>query len=554
MRPTFYIIILIICLLTVSRVEADGVERLKCPIIKIDAERLPDMNVPRSGHSVFFVNDELTVAGGHTSGFVLTPTVEYFKDGEWHLLQTVYNHDGGVSIVMKSGKVLLAGGFKDNLGIGQSFEVEFYDPVTHQSKGFGCLDQKRVSGAALELDSGRVMIAGNWYADDGIEIFDGKTSFLHVKEVSQSRSLPHVFRTSNDAVIVAGYDSHGEPIDTIIVDRLYGEPFRNELFENWKPLHYDLVQHGDDSFIGDETNGEFRYLMPVKNGIGQLAIVEVRDTVFSPLATSCPVPMMSQWGTISYITPVYADRKHKRGYVVGFDDTNRLYALCIDYSKLPAPLTLYHTDPLPEAGMMTIPVLTPDGNLILTGGVGSEANSNFSPLASVWLLRLNGEESAGFAAGTKGWLWWALAAILIAAIVAFVMKFRKPRPQPTTEDVLEPLPQKENTLLMQRICELMDERQLYLQQGLRVSDIASVLGTNSRYISDCIKANRGYSLSQFINGYRIEHSKKLMIEHPEMKLSTVATESGFSNDKALGRSFKEFTGLTPTEWKNKNIK
>ncbi|MBR4728751.1 MAG: hypothetical protein IK075_00660, partial [Prevotella sp.] len=332
---------------------------MKCPIIKIDAERLPDMNVPRSGHSVFFVNDELTVAGGHTSGFVLTPTVEYFKDGEWHLLQTVYNHDGGVSIVMKSGKVLLAGGFKDNLGIGQSFEVEFYDPVTHQSKGFGCLDQKRVSGAALELDSGRVMIAGNWYADDGIEIFDGKTSFLHVKEVSQSRSLPHVFRTSNDAVIVAGYDSHGEPIDTIIVDRLYGEPFRNELFENWKPLHYDLVQHGDDSFIGDETNGEFRYLMPVKNGIGQLAIVEVRDTVFSPLATSCPVPMKSQWGTISYITPVYADRKHKRGYVVGFDDTNRLYALCIDYSKLPAPLTLYHTDPLPEAGMMTIPVLTP---------------------------------------------------------------------------------------------------------------------------------------------------------------------------------------------------
>ena len=175
-------------------------------------------------------------------------------------------------------------------------------------------------------------------------------------------------------------------------------------------------------------------------------------------------------------------------------------------------------------------------------------------MASVWLLRLNGEETAGFAVGTKGWLWGLLAVILIVMIVVFVMKRLKSRSKPTTEDVLEPLPQKEDTVLMQRICELMDERQLYLQQGLRVSDIASVLGTNSRYISDCIKANRGYSLSQFINGYRIEHSKKLMIEHPEMKLSTVATESGFSNDKALGRSFKEFTGLTPTEWKNKNIK
>ena len=554
MRQALHIIILSICLLTVSRADAGGAEGLNCPVVRIDAERLPDMTVPRSGHSAFFLNGELTVVGGHTSGFVLTPTAEYFKDGEWHLLPTVYSHDGGISTVMKSGKVLLAGGFKDNLGIGQSFEVEFYDPATHQSKGFSCLDQKRASGAALELDSGRVMIVGNWYADDGIEMFDGKTSFSHVRGVSQSRSLPHVFRTSDDAMIVAGYDFHGEPIDSIIIDRLYGEPFRSELFDTWKPLHYDLVQHSGDSFIGDETKGEFRYLMPVKNEMGQLAIVEVRDTVFSPLSISGPVPMKSQWGAINYITPVYADRKHKKGYVVGFDDTNRLYALCIDYSRLPAPLTLYHTDPLPETGMQTIPVLTPEGNLILTGGVYHEANSNFSPLASVWLLRLNGEESSGFAAGTKGWLWWALAAILIAAIVAFVMKFRKPRPQPTTEDVLEPLPQKENTLLMQRICELMDERQLYLQQSLKVSDIASMLGTNSRYVSDCIKSNRGYSISQFVNGYRIEHSKRLMMEHPEMKLSTVAVESGFSNDKALGRCFKEFTGLTPTEWKNKNLK
>lgn len=64
-------------------------------------------------------------------------------------------------------------------------------------------------------------------------------------------------------------------------------------------------------------------------------------------------------------------------YVVGFDTTNRLYALCIDYANNPATLKLYHTDPLPEAGMLTIPVLTAEGNLMLTGGVGTEPNGNF---------------------------------------------------------------------------------------------------------------------------------------------------------------------------------
>ena len=156
--------------------------------------------------------------------------------------------------------------------------------------------------------------------------------------------------------------------------------------------------------------------MPVENKDGQLAIIDVRDTIFTPLPTSAPIPMSSQWGDIKYITPVYADRQHQRGYIVGFDKTSRLYALCIDYARNPATLKLYHTDPLPEAGMLTIPVLTAEGNLMLTGGIGTEPNGNFSPKASVWLLRFNNDGSEA-TASTNGWLWGLLAAGLLLAFV-----------------------------------------------------------------------------------------------------------------------------------------
>ena len=498
------------------------------------------------------LNGELTLLGGHTSGFVLTQTAEYLRDGEWHSLNTVYTHDGGISIVLKSGNVMLAGGFKDNLGIGQSFEVEIYDPVSHTFNGFGCLDQKRVSGAAVELDSGQVMIIGNWYADDGMEMFDGKATFSHVRDVSQFRCLPHVFRTSDgDAVIVSGYDNHGEQIASIVIDRLYGAPFVNELFDNWKPLRYDLVQHGEDSFIGDTSKGEYRYLMPVENRDGQLAIIDVRDTVFTPLPTSCPVPMKSQWGTIRYVTPVYADRQHQRGYVVGSDDTNRLYALCIDYSKTPALLTLYHTDPLPEAGMRPIPVLTPEGNLILTGGVSNELNGNFSPTASVWLLRFYDEGRE--AAGSNWWLWGVGGALLLMAVLVACFFWWRKRQQTGGQPEEPSLSARGDAVLMQRVCELMDDRQLYLQQGLKVSDVASLLSTNSRYVSECIRAEKGSSFSQFVNEYRLEHAKRLLQESPDKKMSAVAIESGFSNDKALTRCFKDLTGFTPTDWKILNV-
>ena len=522
-----------------------------CPIVKIEAERLPDMTIPRSGHSIFLVNGEITVIGGHTSGFKLTPTAEYLKDNEWHQLPTVYSHDGGMSIVMKSGKVLLAGGFKDNLGISQSFEVELYDPKSHSCKGFGCLNQKRASAAAVELEHGQVLITGNWYADDEMELYDGKASFSQAKAVSQSRCLPHVLRTSgNDAMIIAGYDMHGELLDTIIVDRLHGEAIRDTLFNTWRPLHYDLSQHSDDSFIGDEAQQFYRYLIPVENPQGQLAIVDVRDTIFSLLPTICPIPMKSQWGTIKYITPVYADRLNHRGYVLGIDETRRAYVLCIDYAQIPAKLILYHTDPLPkDAGMLSVPVLTKDGNLVLTGGIDDKRpNENFLPKASVWLLRFNGKSQSK----SSLWYWLFLIILVFILIATFVFlrqrKLCRCRMEPETVD--GPSSMIADTQLMQRITVLMEEKQLFKVSDLKVSDIANELRTNARYVSDCIKNSTNYSFTQYVNSYRIQHAQQIMRDLPDQKISTIYLDSGFTNETTFFRAFKAITGMTPKDWKN----
>ena len=162
----------------------DHVSPQACPIVKIEAERLPDLNIPRNAHSIFCVNGGITVVGGHTKSFIPTATAEYFKDGKWHLMETEYPHDNGICVVLKSGKVLLAGGHAEPMGVGNTFPVEEYDPVTHTFRGFSCLSTKRALAVGAELDSGRVMVTGNWYAEDGIEIFDGDRNFNHVKGVS----------------------------------------------------------------------------------------------------------------------------------------------------------------------------------------------------------------------------------------------------------------------------------------------------------------------------------------------------------------------------------
>ena len=99
---------LLCCLMTVILLPAQQAVDSLCPMVRIQPERLPNLNIPRYSHATFLVNGELTVAGGHTSGFIPTPTAEYLKDGEWHVLQMVYIHDDGVCVPMSNGKVLLA--------------------------------------------------------------------------------------------------------------------------------------------------------------------------------------------------------------------------------------------------------------------------------------------------------------------------------------------------------------------------------------------------------------------------------------------------------------
>lgn len=302
-----------------STLSAEGVDTVvACPEIHIETEYLPNLNVARCGHTTILAGNEPLVVGGHTTGFVPTPTAEYYHDGQWHLLSTVYTHDEGFAIPMNNGKVLIAGGHEQPLGIGHTFSFELYDPQTHTFEGYGSLEKKRTWAECLEMDSGKVLISGNWYARDGIECYQGSRQCINVKDVSVARTLPYIFRTGrDDAIILGGVDEYGEPFDTIVIDRLKGDAFTLPFFEQWKPqCHLLKVEHRSaDSFIGDEATGQYDYLMAVSDQQGQMAVARVHNGHFSILPTSCPIPTSSQFGTIEYFTTVIVDRQSRRGRV-----------------------------------------------------------------------------------------------------------------------------------------------------------------------------------------------------------------------------------------------
>ena len=106
--------------------------------------------------------------------------------------------------------------------------------------------------------------------------------------------------------------------------------------------------------------------------------------------------------------------------------------------------------------------------------------------------------------------------------------------------------------LLQRVCQLMEEQQLYLNSGLKLSDVAKAVGSNRNVLSASINDLRHCSFSQFVNTYRVEHAQQLLLSNPDARASEVWIESGFANETTFFRAFKAIVGMTPSEWKSLN--
>ena len=547
--------------------QSQGNGAVQCPVVKIEAERLADLNMPRYGHTVLLLNGEPTVIGGHTTNFVPTPTLEYYKDGKWHLVPTAFTHDDGCAVELSTGKVLIMGGHKENMGVGQSFEVELYDPLTRTSEGFASLDTKRAMLSALALDDGRAVIAGNWYHKDAIEIYDGKVSFLPVKGVSIARSTPFILQTAkDDAMIIGGADTVGRPITVPVADFLQGEPCHVPLLEEWRIPPVVLMWPSSASFIGDKFKGDYSYLLLITNDEGQLAIARVTNGVFTLLPTDVPIPRSSQWGEI-YYKGILVDRQCQRAYLVGDDlrhesvnpsITTRVYVVAIDYATEPAGLTFCYTDVLDDTDIDNI-ILTADGDLMLTGG--TPQGSYFKPTAATWLIHISPRSQT---AGVRfSWWMWTLLALAIAAMaLGLTWLYRRMKNKPMIETETPTVtPNKEireapdtgmdYTVLMQRICLLMEQQQLFMNPNLKITDLATALGTNRSAISNCINSQRNCSFPQFINTYRVAYAQELLHSQPDIKMAEVWVKAGFSSEASFYRIFKAITGTTPSAWKNR---
>lgn len=98
---------------------------------------------------------------------------------------------------------------------------------------------------------------------------------------------------------------------------------------------------------------------------------------------------------------------------------------------------------------------------------------------------------------------------------------------------------------------IMIEKKPYLEPMLTIHDLAELLKLPSHQLSKVIHKEFGKNFYEYINQYRIESFKELVLteKYKSFTILAIALECGFNSKSAFNRIFKEQTGITPREYK-----
>jgi AraC-like DNA-binding protein len=107
--------------------------------------------------------------------------------------------------------------------------------------------------------------------------------------------------------------------------------------------------------------------------------------------------------------------------------------------------------------------------------------------------------------------------------------------------------------LVNRITELMEQDRPYREPELTLQNLADRLGIPSYQLSQAINEGMKKNFYDLINGYRVEEAKKLLLDSKNRNYTilSVGFEAGFNSKTTFNTVFKKFTGLTPTDFRDK---
>ena len=101
----------------------------------------------------------------------------------------------------------------------------------------------------------------------------------------------------------------------------------------------------------------------------------------------------------------------------------------------------------------------------------------------------------------------------------------------------------------------IEQKKAYLDPELNMDILSTAIKIPKYQITEALNTETGNNFFRYINAYRVEGVKKMLAD-PKNKYSVEAVgyECGFASKSSFYNVFKSFTGMTPFEFRNQQLK
>lgn len=105
-----------------------------------------------------------------------------------------------------------------------------------------------------------------------------------------------------------------------------------------------------------------------------------------------------------------------------------------------------------------------------------------------------------------------------------------------------------------KVQDYIKSKEPYLNPQLTIADLANELGMNVSDLSVLINRDLSKNFHTFINEYRVQKAKELLVDSSkDYTIQEVLYKVGFNSKSSFNVSFKQFTNLTPTQYRSNNL-
>lgn len=90
----------------------------------------------------------------------------------------------------------------------------------------------------------------------------------------------------------------------------------------------------------------------------------------------------------------------------------------------------------------------------------------------------------------------------------------------------------------------------YARESLSIKEISDHVFLSTSYVCTYFKSQTGQTLNQYLTEYRMERAMQLLGD-ARYQINDISSKVGYSNGNYFSKSFKKFTGLSPSKYREK---